>query len=215
MDDVNGDFRAAVNAALATAADRLIEHPYYQAVRRGTLPDVAHDHFAGQDLYLLPAYGRAHARAAGGTPGAETARFLARMAAICLENADADATGGTARPAAGPATVAYTGFLAAAAGGSPAAALGALLPSAHLQLVVSDDLRARVEPGSRYAQRVHDDHPGEEYRKLVDQFVDLVVAFGEARCAAERADLLDHLVLAGRFEHRFVEAAWLLETWPR
>ncbi|MET0425598.1 MAG: hypothetical protein ABW046_17145 [Actinoplanes sp.] len=214
MDDVNGDFRAAVNAALATAADRLIEHPYYHALRRGTLPEVAHGHFAGQDLHLLPAYGRAHARAASGAPGADTARFLARMAAICLDNADTDATG-AARPAAGPTTVAYTSFLAAAAGSSPAAALGALLPSAHLQLVVNDDLRTRVEPGSRYAQRVHDDHPGEEYRKLIDQFVDLVVAFGAARCAVERADLLDHLVLAGRFEHRFVEAAWLLEDWPK
>ncbi|GIF07105.1 hypothetical protein [Actinoplanes siamensis] len=213
MDDVTGDFRATVTAALDAAAERLTGHPYYHALRHGTLPDVVYDHFAGQDLHLLPAYGRAHAGAASTIPGAEAAGFLARMAAICLDNAAADAARGGGRPEAGPATVAYTSFLAAAAAASPAAALGALLPSAYLQLAVNDDLVTRVVPGTGYEQRVRESHPGDEYRKLVDEFVGLVAGFGAGRCAAEQAELMRHLTVAARFEYAFVQAAWLLESW--
>ena len=199
------------------AAGRLARHPYYRALCDGSLPDVVFDHFAGQDtFYLLPSYGTALARCASVVRSSRHATFLSRMALQCLENAAADRDTPQLKvhgaPEASPTAVAYVNFLTAATVCSPSAGLGAVLPTAWLQLLVFDRLLAL--PKSRYAEHIARSHPGEGYRRWIGEFVGLVREVIEDASDADRADLLRHYRTAIRYEHALLESAWRLETWP-
>ena len=213
----------ALAELLATLAERaagqLAGHPYYRALCDGSLPEVVHDHFLAQDaFYLLPSYGLALARCAGVVRSSRHAAFLSRMAMQCLENAAADRGTPHLRahgaPEASPTTVAYVNFLTAATVCSPSASLGAVLPTAWLQLLVADRLQAAHRPKSRYAEEIISSHPGELYRRWIAEFVGLVREVIEDASDADRADLLRHYRTAVRYEHALLDSAWRLEAWP-
>ena len=214
---------AALAELLAVLAEetagQLLRHPYYRALCDGSLPEVVFDHFAAQDaFYLLPCYGLALTRCAGVVRSSRHAAFLSRMALQCLDNAAADRAAPQLKahtaPEASPTTVAYVNFLTAATGYSPAAGLGAVLPTAWLQLLVFDRLLAARTPKSRYAEHIARSHPGEEYRRWIGEFVGLVGEVIEDASDADRADLLRHYRTAIRYEHALIDSAWRLETWP-
>jgi len=221
--------RAELTEIVERGAQRNKEHPYYRALRDGSLPGIVYAHFSRQDsYYVLPSYGKAHARCAGVARELAHARFLGRMAAICLDNSVADGRELEAtarrldlpvdpageRPPIAPATLSYTSFLTAASVTSFTAGLGALLPCAWLQWLVSEDLLARHEPGSRYAELIRTSHPGEPFRELVEEFLTVVDEVGDGCSAAEREELVRHVEYAVRYEWALVEAAWRLESWP-
>jgi thiaminase/transcriptional activator TenA len=208
-----------LSTLIEESADQLIGHPYYRALCDGSLSEVAFDHFAAQDAcYLLPAYGLALARCSTLVASLRHATFLSRMALQCLENAAADRLSPRLEahgvPEASPTTVAYANFLTAATVRSASAGLGAVLPTAWLQLLVSDRLLLRCRPGTRYAEHVAGSHPGDVYRRWIDEFVGLVRELIEQACDADRADLLAHYRTGIRYEFALVESAWRLETWP-
>ena len=214
---------AALTTLLSTlieeSADQLTGHPYYRALCDGSLPQVAFDYFAAQDAcYLLPAYGLALARCSTLVDSFRHATFLSRMALQCLENAAADRLSprltAHGAPEASPSTLAYVNFLTAATVRSASAGLGAVLPTAWLQLLVSDRLLHRCRPSTRYAQHVAESHPGDVYRHWIDEFVSVVRELIEQTSDADRADLLRHYRTGIRYEHALVESAWRLETWP-
>ena len=211
---------AGLLTALAErAAGQLAGHPYYRALCDGSLPEVVYDHFAAQDAcYLLPSYGLSLARCASVVRSSRHAAFLCRMALQCLDNAAADRAAphlkahGT--PEASPTIVAYVNFLTAATSCSPSAGIGAVLPTAWLQLLVADRLLAARRPDSRYADDIVQSHPGELYRRWIDEFVGLVREVIEDASDADRADLLRHFRTAVRYEYALLDSAWRLETWP-
>lgn len=222
-----GPLAADVEEIVVAAARRHREHPYHRAFADGTLPPVVYAHYARQDSYhLLPDYGRAFARCAARAAEPTHARFLSRMAAICLDSVASDmrTIGDTLRglglspehsdgaPPVAPATRSYTYFLTAAGVTSLAAGLGALLPSALLQMRINDHLLTHYTAGSRYAALIEQSHPGEEYRRLVDELLVLVNEVGAGASTGERAELLRFVAEAVRHEWAFLEAAWRLQT---
>lgn len=224
-----GTIGRTLREAIEQAAARNCAHPYYRGLGDGSLPEVVNRHFNRQDTFhLLPGYGRAHARCAVVAHDPAAVRFLGRMAATCFDNAAAEeedlsgtgeapggGVGGTeVIPPIAPTTLAYLNFLTAASVTSYVAGLGALLPSAWLQLLVSDHLLAEHRPNTRYAATIRQSHPGEEYRRLVEQFVDLVERVARDGSQRQREELLWHFDHASRYEWAFVEAAWRLEEWP-
>ncbi|WP_143230981.1 TenA family protein [Actinosynnema sp. ALI-1.44] len=221
-------FRAELRRVVDTAAARILNHPYHRAMRDGSLPELVFLHFFWQDsAYLLPGYGRALSRCAGLAPGHDHARRLAGLGLICLENRADQTTrfdaavhrlGLTVESRQAPpialTTLGYISFLTSAAVTSLAAGLGALLPSAWLYQLVTDDLLRHRVPGSRYAEWIESVHPGAEYGSLVEDFVGLVTEVGERGCAEDRETLLGNLGHATLFEWSFVDAAWRLDVRP-
>ncbi|QMU78154.1 TenA family transcriptional regulator [Streptacidiphilus sp. PB12-B1b] len=221
--------REELGGFVAEGARRICTHPYYTGLCDGTLPGRSLVHFTLQDsCHLLPSYGRAQARCSALARNGNQARVLSRMATSALEDAEVRLDGfaktaarlglplptGPAAPAPAPATLAYANFLTAASSTSLAAGVGAVLPSAWLYMLVTDDLLVRHDPFSRYAEEVEKAHPGEFYRGMLGEFLDLAEEVAAGSSAAERAELVRHAELAVRYEWAFVDAAWQLQSWP-
>ncbi|GAB2750817.1 TenA family protein [Kitasatospora kifunensis] len=224
-----GPLREELGALVADGARRLCEHPYYEGLRDGSLPGAALLHFTLQDsCHLLPGYGRAQARCSALARDDRQAAVLSRMATGALEDCTVRLAGlsSTAErlglelapdgqpPAVAPTTLGYVSFLAAAGATSLAAGLGAVLPSAWLYMLVTDDLLARHDPCSRYAKEVENAHPGEFYRGMLADFIDLVEEVAAGSSASERRELVRNAGHAVRYEWAFVDAAWRQEAWP-
>ncbi|MEV7028582.1 hypothetical protein AB0O00_41510, partial [Kitasatospora sp. NPDC093558] len=117
------------------------------------------------------------------------------------------------RPA-DPATHAYTSFFAAASASSLAEGIGALLPCSWFYLQIADDLRERHDTGARYAQWVAALHPGEDYREVLDGFLDVVDELGSRCSGDELARLERNFAIAARCEWGFADAALRRLDWP-
>ncbi|MEU3465892.1 TenA family transcriptional regulator [Streptomyces sp. NPDC006733] len=221
--------RAELAGTVTDGARRISEHPYYRGLRDGTLPGAALVHFTLQDsCHLLPSYGRAHARCAALAGPSRRAALLSRMAAGSLEDCTARLAGfgETAErlglpyaaddgpPPAAPATLSYASFLGDSCTASLAAGIGALIPSAWLYLLVTDDLLDHHDPASRYAPEVRKAHPGDFYRGMLDEFLDLADEIAAESSAADRRELVRRAGHAVRYEWAFVDAAWRQEAWP-
>jgi thiaminase/transcriptional activator TenA len=214
--------RTSLNALVQPAADDLLGHPYYQGLLDGTLPPAALSALCRQDAHhLLPTYARALARCAGMARRHDHAQLLARMALVSFESAAAsaagfaglaarfglpDATAGV--PEIAPPTLHYTGFLTASSFASAAAGLGAVLPSAWLYQLVTDELMARREPEGRYGELLSLMYPGAEFALLIEEFLQLIDEFGAQALADDRDTLLLHVERGVVYERAFVDAAW-------
>ena len=214
--------RTTLSALVRQAADDLLGHPYYRSLLDGTLPPAALSALCRQDAHhLLPTYARALARCAGMARQHDHARLLTRMALVSFENAAASAAGfaglaarfglpdaTAAAPEIVPPTLHYCGFLMASSAASAAAGLGAVLPSAWLYQLVTDELMARREPGSRYGELLELMYPGAEFALLIEEFLPLVDEFGAWVWADDRDTLLVHVERGVAYERDFVDAAW-------
>ncbi|GAA1268331.1 thiaminase II [Kitasatospora nipponensis] len=223
--------RAELGELMADGARRLCDHPYYQGLRDGTLPGAALLHFTLQDsCHLLPGYGRAQARCSVLARDDRQAAVLSRMATGALDDCTARLAGlhataerlglelplpaGEEKPPIAPTTLGYVSFLGNATAGSLGAAIGAVLPSAWLYMLVTDDLLERHDPGARYAAEVVKAHPGEFYRGMLADFLDLAEQVADTSSAAEQRELVRNAGHAVRYEWAFVDAAWRQEGWP-
>jgi thiaminase/transcriptional activator TenA len=221
--------REELDHIVTSSAEQINEHPYYQGMRDGSLPAVVFAHYLLQDsIYVLPSYGKALARCAALVRHHQHAQLLSRMGTISLDSAASTAEGfpqlaerlglrlrqGEARPPVSPTTLALSSFYTAATVGSPVAAVGALLPSAWLWMLVMDDLLERHDPASRYAEVISTWHPGTGYRQQIDDLLTLVDEVAADSSTAERADLVANVNHAARYEVMSVDAAWRLEPWP-
>ncbi|MDJ0345991.1 TenA family transcriptional regulator [Streptomyces sp. H10-C2] len=221
--------RSELAATVTDGARRISEHPYYRGLKDGTLPGAALVHFTLQDsCHLLPSYGRAHARCAALAGDSRRAALLSRMATGALEDCAVRLSGfaETAErlglpyaaeegpPPVAPATLGYVSFLGDSCAASIAAGIGALVPSAWLYLLVTDDLLDHHDPGARYASEVRKAHPGDFYREMLDEFLDLADEIAAGASAADRRELVRRAGHAVRYEWAFVDAAWRMESWP-
>lgn len=214
--------RTSLSAIVLPAADDLLGHPYYRGLLDGTLPPAALSALCRQDAnHLLPTYARALARCAGMTRRHDHALLLTRMALVSFESAASSAAGFTGMaarfglpdatagvPEIAPPTLHYTGFLMASSASSPAAGLGAVLPSAWLYQLVTDELMARRDPEGRYGELLALMYPGEEFAVLIEEFLRLTDEFGAGAWADDRDTLLLHVERGVAYERAFVDAAW-------
>ncbi|MCW7945889.1 hypothetical protein AAW14_28790 [Streptomyces hygroscopicus] len=204
-----------------------LEHPFWTALRDGSLPARSLTTFVEQSaVHLLPAYARALARTAAATRWDRHVALLANAAAgtvqardglleahnglsaeLGLPQADSGAT-------VAPATHAHTMFLHAATASTVAAGMGALLPLAWFHQLTSDDLRRRREPGSRYGAWIDAYHPGPGYAQTVSDLVEAYDELGELMARPGRAELLEYFAAGLRYTITVTEAAWTRAGWP-
>jgi len=214
--------RAELTDIIVPAAESLLEHDHYQGLLDGSLPAEGLAHLCQQDAHhLLPSYGRAHARCAGMARSHRHARLLAHMSLVSLNSANGSADGFPAMaarlglpggpdgaPAIAPATLHYASFLTASSAASLAAGLGAVLPSAWLYQLITDELMVRRDPEGRYGELLALMYPGEEFAALVAEFLELIEEFCAVGSAQDRSILTQHTVQAVRLEREFLDAAW-------
>ena len=208
-----------------------VDHmPFVRALADGSLPAESFAFYLAQDAAYLREYSRVLARAAQLAPDPAAQGFLARSSVSALEVETAlhrDWLGTHAGLAAGevaavvpsPVTAAYTGHLHAAASGSYAETVAALLPCywlyAHVGSVLVD--LARRRPGGLAA------HP---YAAWIGTYGDegfqaatrqaCALADDAARWVSpeERARMLRAFEVSSVHEYLFFEQGTTCPTWP-
>src|SRR3569833_465370 len=205
---------------------KVLDHPFWADLRRGSLPVEALAHFVRQDTgFLLPAYARALARCAVIATDDADALLLGQSIVGTLEARDrlrrayADLAEGLGLPELGepevdPVTHAHASFFEAAGATSFHAGVGALFPMVWFNGEVSGDLRRNAVPGSRYLPWIEVYHPGEDYRYAVQAFFDLIDRAGENGSAAERRLVIEQFSIGIRYEWAFAECCVRRRTWP-
>lgn len=204
---------------------KILDHPYWVGLRDGTLPSPVLQHFILQDAHhLLPAYARASSRLAAMATDDSHAMLLAKFAYGTLEARNGMMLGyGMMAPRLGlradggippisPTSHAYSSFFTAAP--SLAGGLGALLPCAWFHIQVADETFARHDPSSKYGMWIKGYHPGDEYRQVLDSFLNVVDEVAEGSSTGERDKMVANFALGARYEWAFAEAAWTLQEWP-
>lgn len=205
---------------------RIIDHPYWTGLRDGVLPGLALGHFIQQDAHhLLPAFARATSRLAAVATDDSHVMLLTKFANGTLEARHGmNLAFGMLAPRLGlkadgkvpeidPTTHAYSSFFNAAAASSMTAGLGALLPCAWFHIQVADEIFARHDPKSKYGMWIKGYHPGDDYRQVLDSFLNVVDEAGERASAEERERLVRNFTLGARYEWMFADAAWRLQAW--
>lgn len=221
--------RAELAAAAGPLAARITGHPFWDGLRRGTLPPAALWHFAEQDAHhVVPAYARALAGCAAlagsdahgallASAGSATFGSLPRLNEELPKLAAALGTVPTgaapARPA--PAVHAYTSFMRAAPARSFAAGIGALLPMTWFHLLVCEDLAERHDPNGRYAFWIARYLPEGDYLEhYVESFLTMIEEVASGAAPDERADLLTCFRRAAAHEWNFADSAYNRQSWP-
>jgi len=206
---------------------KVVDHPFWAGLRDGTLGGESLAHFVQQDTgYLLPAYGRAMARCAAMSSDDALTVFFARAAFGSMEAKDrlraafvelAPSIGiepFTEQTPIDPLTHAHCSMFTSAAATSLPTAIGALVPMAWFNHHVSQDLAARVTPGSRYEKWIEFYQPSEGYTHVVDRYLAAVDEVGEHCSARDRRVLVEQFALSLRYEWTFAESAWQRPSWP-
>ncbi|MFG2087316.1 MULTISPECIES: TenA family protein [unclassified Spirillospora] len=218
--------REELAAIARSAVARITGHPFWAGLRSGALPPAALWHFAEQDAHhVVPAYARALAGCAAIADADAHGALLASAASATfgsLPRLDEElgklaASLGRPAAAAGPApdVHAYTSFMLAAPAGPFAGGIGGLLPMTWFHLLVSDDLRERHDPGSRYAEWIARYLPDGDYlQEYVDGYLDMIDEVAAGATSGERRLLARRFLFGARLELAFADSAWRLREWP-
>jgi thiaminase/transcriptional activator TenA len=198
---------------------KVLDHPFWSGLRDGTLPGAALARFVEQDTgHLLPPYARALARCAAAAPDDDAAYLFGQSVVGTLDaksglvrsyaslTDDLDLPDLDAEAPALPATHAHASFFTAASAASFEAGVGALLPMVVFNHAVSNDLRDRAVPGTRYLPWITAYHPGEGYAYAVQAFLDLVDRIGDTGSRRQREVLVEQFTLGTRHEWAFAES---------
>jgi thiaminase/transcriptional activator TenA len=203
---------------------QILAHPFLTGLTDGTLDEAAFRFYAVQDAHYLDRFARALGLAAAKAPTTADVAMLTSHArdAIAVErslhetffaefgltSADIETT-----PLA-PTTLAYTSyFLAVAATGTFAEALGALLPCYWIYWEVGKTLLERGSPNPLY-QRWIATYGGDEFAATVRDVLALTNRIGAEIGPAERANVFRHFLASSRYEWMFWDASLKLESWP-
>ncbi|NEA57504.1 TenA family transcriptional regulator [Streptomyces sp. SID13666] len=202
----------------------VLEHPFWDGLRKGTLPADSLWYFAEQDArYAVPAYARALARTAAIADQDAHSALMSGAASVTLDAvgrmdgelaALATELGRTVRTVAvSPATHAHTCFMLAAPAVSFGAAFGGLLPMTWFHQAVSRDLRERCVPGSRYEAWIDQYCPESGFHDYVEAYLSMIDEFGEQCSPTDRATLAEHFLFGARHELAFADSAFRLQAW--
>jgi thiaminase (transcriptional activator TenA) len=202
----------------------ILRHPFLTGLTDGSLPGEAFAFYVIQDALYLRAYARSLALVAARAPDAAATEMFARHAAgaiaveqelhrSLLADLGIDAkVAAAAEPA--PVNMAYCSYLlAAAATGSYAEGVGAVLPCYWIYWEVGKELLRRGSPEPRY-QRWIDTYGGEEYAAVVREVLDVTDALGPVISRAERDSVHRHFRATSRYEWMFWDMGYRQECWP-
>jgi thiaminase (transcriptional activator TenA) len=205
---------------------QVTEHPFWAGLRTGTLASGALWYFAEQDTHhVVPTYARALARCAAVAELTPHASLLCSAAQATfgslprLEGELMRLAGEVGAPqcpacsAAGPAVHGYTSFMLAAPVTSFSAGLGGLLPMTWFHLWISQDLRRRTDPGSRYAAWIDQFCAYDGYEDYVAAYLGMVDDEAGRCSAGEWDQLVAYFSAAACYELAFADAAWHRQQW--
>lgn len=218
-------FSAALRAEAEPLWRASLEHPFVRGLADGSLPLDCFRHYVLQDGYYLRCFARVQALAAARAPDLDTARgFAVHLQATCDaerglhesllgELGISPAEYAAAEPA--PTAYAYTSHLLRVAyEGTAGEIAAAVLPCYWLYREIGEALRAArpgVEPYRRWIAAYGD----EGYDRLVRELVGWIDAFAARAPEEERGAMRRHFLISSRYEWRFWEMAYRLETWDR
>ena len=202
----------------------ILEHPFVTGLADGSLPRESFEFYVIQDALYLRQYAQSLAAVAARAPvPADTEMFARHAAGIVavemslhsslLADLDIDpAAAAAAEPA--PTTLAYTSYLiAAAANGSYAEGVGAVLPCYWIYWEVGKHLLERGSPDPRY-QRWIDTYGGEEFGDEAREVIAVTNRLGPEAGAGERAAVHRHFRATSRYEWMFWDMGYRREAWP-
>jgi thiaminase/transcriptional activator TenA len=206
---------------------KVLDHPFWSGLRDGTLPGESLARFVEQDTgFLLPSYARALARCAAAAPEDGDAFLFGQSVVGTLEARDGlrrsylELAGELDLPELDfnapvhAATHAQSAFFTAASAASFHAGVGALLPMVWFNAEVSNDLRVRAVPGSRYLPWISAYHPGEDYHYAVEAFLTMVDRVGETCSPTQRRLIVEQFSFGIRHEWAFAECCAGQPSWP-
>jgi thiaminase (transcriptional activator TenA) len=208
-------------AGITGTYDAILTHPFVAGLTDGSLPAEAFTFYVIQDALYLREYARALALVAAKATDPAATEMFARHAAEAisverqlhgslLADLGIDPEAAAAGPA--PANLAYTSYLlAAAATGSYAEGVGAVLPCYWIYWEVGKHLVKRGSPDPRYQLWI-DTYGGEEFGATVREV--LAVTDALTLTEAERAAVHRHFRVTARYEWMFWDMGYRRETWP-
>jgi thiaminase (transcriptional activator TenA) len=216
--------REAVIPVMAPALRRVLDHPFLQGLKDGSLEAEAFRFFVVQDAIYLRDYARTLALIGARAPDEGSLLLFTRHAVAALEEErtlhtellegfgiDPEVALAT-EPA--PTCLAYTSYLLRIAqGGSFPEALGAVLPCYWIYGEVG---RALLEGGSPHPlyQRWIEAYADAGYAAVVEEVLRVVDLVWPGLGAAERARVVTHVARTSRYEWCFWDMAWRRERWP-
>jgi len=211
-------------ASIEDVYGRILEHPFINGLRDGSLPRDSFLFYVVQDAHYLRQYARALTICAAKAPEETDIQMFAEHAAgaVAVERAlhesffrdlamtEAD----VASTPIAPTNLAYTSFLLATChNGSFPEGLGAVLPCYWIYWEVGKHLLATGSPDPLY-QRWIDTYGGDEFGALVEAVLALTDRVGEQIGERERALVTEHFVTTSRYEWMFWDMGWRREQWP-
>ncbi len=203
----------------------ILSHPFVAGVGAGTLETARFKRYVLQDYVYLIDYSRVLALAAAKAPDLPTMGWFARLldetlnremdlhrsycAQFGITPAELEST------IAAPTTVAYTSYLLRLAHqGSFAELVAGLLPCQWGYWEIGDHLARQGEPAEAplYRQWIQM-YADPEFAALADQIRNLANRLGEQAGPAELAAMGQAYLTSLRFEYRFWDMAYNLESW--
>jgi thiaminase/transcriptional activator TenA len=215
-------FSESLREEAAPIWDAIFAHPFLCELAGGTLPEENFRFYVGQDYRYLEAFGRAVALALGRAPDSESLRLLAARVLTPIERPLHarlfELTGLTAAvveaaPIA-PANRAYIDHLLATAGlrglGETAAAL---LPCPWTY----DEIGKRLAQAGEVPHPLYREWAGFYTAGFLQESVrawrELVDRSASEAGPAQRAAMREAFLLSSRYEFRFWQMAYTLESW--
>ncbi|MFW6135921.1 MAG: thiaminase II [Chloroflexota bacterium] len=209
---------------IAPIYQAILEHPFVTGLTDGSLSEDRFQFYAIQDAHYLRDFAKSLAAAAAKAPRDEWTEFFSEHArdTLVVERAlhDSFFTGWDLTPEqvyatpVAPTTLAYTSYLLRVAhGASFEEAVAALLPCDWIYIEVGEQLLKEGSPNSLYRSWI-EFYASEEFRPIVQEFIDIVDAAAEGASESRREMMHQHFAAASRYEWMFWDMAWRMETWP-
>ncbi len=202
----------------------ILEHPFVTGLTDGSLSEDRFHFYMTQDAHYLRHFARSLAAAAASAPRDEWTQFFSEHArdTLVVERAlhDSFFTDWDLAPEevygspVAPTTLAYTSYLLrVACNASFEEAVAALLPCDWIYIEVGEELMKEGSPDPLY-QRWIEFYASEEFRPIVQEFIDIVDAAAETAGESRREMMRHHFAVASRYEWMFWDMAWRMEAWP-
>ena len=206
--------------------DAILGHPFVSELGDGSLPPNKYLYYIKQDYVYLLDFSRCLGIAAAKATAPDDMNTLSGLMNGCLSYEMGILRGhleelGLSRGdvdgiVMAPTNHAYTRhMLAVAYSGSVAENLASLLPCMWTYQLIGEKLwEEKPEAlGGHYLEWV-EGYRSDEYRGLVDKYLNMIDRLGEAASLEERSAMVNHFIASSRYEYMFWDMAYGLEEWP-
>ncbi|MEA3375169.1 MAG: thiaminase II [Chloroflexota bacterium] len=211
-------------AGITPVFQAILEHPFVTGLTDGSLSEDRFHFYAIQDAHYLRHFAKSLAAAAASAPRDEWTEFLSEHArdTLVVERGlhDSFFSEWDLTPeevyatAVAPTSLAYSSYLLRVAySASFEEAVAALLPCDWIYIEVAEQLVKKGSPDPLY-QRWIDFYASEDFRPIVQEFIDIVDAAAEGASKPRQEMMRHHFTVSSRYEWMFWDMAWRMEAWP-